>query len=59
MTKAYFTHKYAFAVDTKEPDVAFAELAREPLFRRLLGPVLFGWQVRAQLRRLQISQYFS
>lgn len=36
-------HKYAFAVGTNEPDAAFAELAREPLFRRLLGPVLFGW----------------
>lgn len=44
-----YLHKYAFAVDTKEPDVAFAELAREPLFRRLLGPVLFGWTDDARL----------
>ena len=39
-----YNHKYAFVVDTKEPDVTFAELSRESLFRRLLGPVLFGWQ---------------
>jgi len=38
-----FNHTYAFVVDTKEPDVAFAELSREPLFRHLFGPVLFGW----------------
>ena len=46
-----YTHKYAFVVDANEdePDTAFAQLSQEPLFHRLLGSVLFGWQDADQL----------
>ena len=44
-----YLHKYAFVVETNEPDVTFAELSRESLFRRLLGPVLYGWYAKDRL----------
>jgi hypothetical protein len=43
------THKYAFVVGTPVPELAFKDLSQESLFRRLLGPVLYGWSESGHL----------